>query len=65
MQDANDSNDLNNLNEPKVIVYVPKDAKLSIDNKNLDPPSPKYDNRRKIFNMDAIKKLVGGLYGRK
>ncbi len=52
-------------NDPKIIVYVPQDAKLNIDNKSLDPPLPKYENRRKLFNMEAIKKIVGGLYGRK
>ena len=58
MQDS----DLNKL-EP--VVYVPKNAKLNVDNKNQSPPQTIYHDRRKIFNLDAIKKLVGGIYGKK
>ena len=56
---------MKNLNESKIIVYVPKGAGINIENKNLEPPETKYNNRRKNFNIDAIKKVIGGLYGRK
>jgi hypothetical protein len=53
------------MQEPKAIVYVPNGAKLNIENKTQEPPETKYNNRRKIFNLDAIKKIIGGVYGRK
>ena len=45
-------------------VYVPKNAKLNYENKDLDPPPVEYENRKVIFNRKAVKKVVGGKYGR-
>ena len=50
--------------EPKVFVYIPKNAKINVENKNDDPPVPKYNNRKKIIDLDAVKKIVGGKYGK-
>ena len=47
-----------------VFVYIPTDTKLNFSNTSMDTPEPKYNNRRKIFDQDAVKKIVGGIYGR-
>jgi hypothetical protein len=50
--------------KPRTLVYLPADAKLNFENNTQDPPNTKYDNRKKIFDEESIKKVVGGLYGR-
>lgn len=50
--------------EPNIVIYVPPDAKINLENKSQDTPLTKYNDRLKIFNMEAIKKLLGGIYGR-
>jgi len=51
-------------NEPKVVVYIPKNAKINLENKNDEPPIPKYNKRIMNFDVDAINKVVGGSYGK-
>jgi len=54
-----------NETEPKMVVYLPPNAKVNSENKNAEPPVPKYNRRKKILDIDAVKKLVGGSYGKK
>ena len=51
-----------NITEPTV--YVPVGARINIENKDQNPPEPQYNNRKKIFDLESIKKVVGGEYGR-
>jgi len=41
-------------NNPKV--YIPKNTKINIDNKPLEPPKTRYEERKKILNQEAVKK---------
>ena len=54
---------MKNTIEP--VVYVPKGAKLNIKNTDEDNPTVEYEYRKKIIDKDAVKKVVGGVYGRK
>jgi len=49
-------------NDP--IVYVPKDAGTNTGIHELGPPMTEYRLRQMFFNPDAVKKLIGGIYGR-
>lgn len=51
--------------DSKPIVYIPKGAKINVDKCGLDSPKTKYEERRKIFDLNAIRKLVGGIYGKR
>jgi hypothetical protein len=51
-----------NIDDPTV--YAPTGAKINIENKDLDPPTPEYNKRAKVFDLESIKKVVGGEYGR-
>lgn len=44
--------------KPRTLVYLPADAKLNFENNTQDPPNTKYDNRKKIFDEESIKKLL-------
>ena len=44
-------------------VYLPANAKLNIDGQPMDAPKVKYEKRKHRFNLDAIKKVIGGNYG--
>jgi hypothetical protein len=48
----------------KVRPYIPENAGLNFDNKESEPPKPKYERTKAIFNLDVIRKLVKGKYGR-
>ena len=48
--------------KPKV--YIPDNALINIENKALNPPKTKYENRRRILNLEDVKKLVKGKYGK-
>lgn len=50
--------------EPKVVVYIPKNAKINLENKNDEPPIPKYNKRIMNFDIEAIKNVTGGSYGK-
>ena len=45
------------------IVYLP-DGDLNFSNFSNKPPKTQYEERRRSFNRNAVKKLTGGLYGR-
>ena len=49
----------------KTIVYVPNGAKINIENKSMDDPKKKYEKTKSRFDIDAVKKFIGGVYGRK
>ena len=44
-------------------VYVPPNTEPNIENMSSDPPRTRYDNRRGRFNVEEVKKIVGGEYG--
>ena len=39
-------------------VYIPPGAKLNTKNCDLEPPKTKYENRKVIFERDAVKKVT-------
>ena len=51
-----------NINDPTV--FIPSNARINIENKDEDPPKTRYNNREKIVDLETIKKVVGGEYGR-
>ena len=49
--------------DPKV--YIPPDAKISLDNRPNSTPEVEYELRRQRFDLDAVKDLTQGQYGKK
>ena len=45
-------------------VYVPPGIDPNFEAQSADPPKTRYENRRKAIDIDAVKKVVGGKYGR-
>lgn len=45
--------------------YVPPDADINFSNNPLPPPETKYDKDIMIFDMDSVKKIVKGNYGKR
>lgn len=46
------------------IVYIPdNDVEINLSNQPLEPPKSDYEDRKKTFRRDDVKKLVGGKYG--
>ena len=52
------------MKKDQTVVYVPPGAKINIDGQPMDAPKVKYEKRKHRFNLDAIKKMIGGKYGR-
>jgi len=52
-------------NEDDPIIFIPFNARINIENKDKDPPKTQYNNREKIIDLEAVKKVVGGEYARK
>ena len=46
------------------LVFLPANARLNFETTNQSPPETKYNKRMKQFDQDAVKKVVGGNYGR-
>jgi len=46
------------------VVYLPPGAKINVEGQPLDAPKVKYDKRKKRIDIEAVKKVVGGKYGR-
>jgi hypothetical protein len=44
--------------QSKPFVYIPLDAKINVENKDLLPPKTEYDKRQKNFSREEIKKQV-------
>jgi len=49
--------------EPKV--YVPADARLNAERTRLSPPLVEYEDRKKILDLNAVKDVTKGEYGKK
>ena len=47
------------------LIYVPPDAKINLENKNIKPTETEYESRRATFDVDAVKNLTKGKYGKK
>ena len=45
-------------------VYVPPDITPNIESNSSEPPRTRYENRRSQFNVEEVKKVVGGDYGK-
>lgn len=50
--------------ESKPLVYIPNGAKINTENISDLPPITKYEKRRVKFDINGVKKLVGGRYGK-
>lgn len=44
--------------------YVPPNAEINLENLNQKPPVTQYNNRMKILELNEVKKVVKGKYGR-
>ena len=55
----------NKTKENQPLVYIPDGAKINVENINGDSPITKYERRRFTFDINGVKKFVGGLYGKK
>jgi len=49
----------------KTVVYIPSGAKINIENKPLEDPKTQYEKTKSRFDINAVKKFIGGIYGRK
>ena len=47
-----------------VLVYIPPGAKINVENKDGEAPKPEYNSRVKFFDLEKVKQIVGGRYGR-
>ena len=47
----------------KPTVYIPPNAKTNEDVVPMSPPEVYYEDRKVIFDKDAVKKVVKGKYG--
>ena len=50
--------------ESKTVVYVPPGAKANLENISDSSPKTKYERRRFTLDINGVKKIVGGLYGK-
>lgn len=55
----------NKVTESKMLVYVPPGAKLNLENTNNEVPRTEYEKRRVTFDINGVKKIVKGKYGKK
>jgi len=44
-------------------VYAPDNAEINLSNQPMEPPKSNYEDRKKTFRRNDVKKLVGGKYG--
>jgi len=44
----------------KPISYVPPDAKVNLENSEMEPPEVIYEDRRAEFRKEQIEKAIGG-----
>ena len=47
------------------VIYVPPDAKINLENRNLPEPEVEYEIRKQFFDVDAVKDVTKGQYGKK
>jgi len=48
----------------EAVVYIPPGAKINVDGQKMSPPPTEYERRKKQFDINAVKDLVGGKYKR-
>ena len=46
-------------------VYIPPDAKINPENKMMPEPPVEYEIRKVVFDVDAVKDVTKGQYGKK
>ena len=52
-------------NEPsEPLIYIPKNAKINEENIAMDVPEVLYEDRKVILDLEKVKKVVKGQYGR-
>lgn len=51
--------------ETKPLIYIPPGARINIENQKDTFPNTRYEKRRVIFDINSIRKIVGGRYGKK
>ena len=44
--------------QSKPYIYIPVDAKINVESKDLPPPKTEYDKRQKNFPREEIEKQV-------
>jgi len=49
-------------NRPKA--YIPPDAEINFNIYSLPPPKTKYDKQMAVFDIEEVKRLVKGKYGK-
>lgn len=50
-------------NEP--LVYIPPGAKINVENISNEPPPTRYERHRWTFDINLVKNIVKGIYGKK
>jgi hypothetical protein len=46
------------MRKKEVIPYIPSNAKLNLDNKSMEIPKVKYEERKWIIDRPSYKKIV-------
>lgn len=49
--------------DSKVIVFIPSGARINIAPESENPPATEYNRREVVFDIEFVKKIVGGEYG--
>ena len=49
--------------EPKI--YIPEDAKINVEKGLLPPPPVEYEERKKVLDLNAVKDVTKGEYGKR
>lgn len=47
------------------LVYIPAGAKINVENVNGEDIITRYERRRVALDINKVKKIVGGKYGKK
>jgi len=47
------------------LVYIPDGAKINVENVNGEDIITRYEKRRVALDINRVKKIVGGKYGKK
>lgn len=50
-------------NKPKA--YIPPNAQINLDKRVMPPPSVEYQDVEVIFDIDAVKNVTKGKYGKR
>ena len=52
------------MKSKKSIVYVPPGAKFNIKQGKMDAPETEYEDRKRIIDIEVVKKVAKGKYGK-